>query len=214
MNRTIVFNKKRNTYFVYYEQNKYYSYNLDRYGSLAYKIAQLSFERKERIQDYYEVFGQETVIYVYTKAYGIKKVYIDTEDLEKIKPYKISIAKDNHAKTYYASTKDNKLHRIIMNAPTGTVVDHINRNGLDNRKCNLRIVNTSINNRNANLRVDNTTGYKGVTDMGNRYRVYWYSEANKKLSKSFSKLKYGTEAALEMAINFRREREKENNYIA
>lgn len=214
----IKFNKNKQTYEVYVytdtKHKKCFSYKISRYGSLIDKVVKLSAEKCERINDYYEIFGNETVIYVYTKAYGIKKVYIDTEDLERIKQFKISISKDNHAKTFYASTKENKLHRIITNAPIGTVIDHINRNGLDNVKSNLRIVNMSLNNRNANIRIDNKTGFKGVTDMGNRYRVFWYSSPNVKCSKSFSKKKYGAETALSMAITFRKNKEKENNYIA
>lgn len=37
------------------------------------------------------------------------------------------------------------LHRYIMDAPKGTLVDHINGNKLDNRKCNLRFANKSQN---------------------------------------------------------------------
>ncbi|MGA2173232.1 MAG: AP2 domain-containing protein [Sedimentisphaerales bacterium] len=37
------------------------------------------------------------------------------------------------------------LHREIMNAPRGIVVDHQNRNTLDNRKANLRLVTQSQN---------------------------------------------------------------------
>ena len=41
-----------------------------------------------------------------------------------------------------------RLHRLIMQAPRGLVVDHINRDVLDNRKSNLRVVDHSVNNRN------------------------------------------------------------------
>lgn len=56
-----------------------------------------------------------------------------------------------------------RMHRLILNAQQDKQVDHVNHNGLDNRKRNLRIVTNSQNAMNSRLRKDNTSGYKGVT---------------------------------------------------
>jgi len=55
-----------------------------------------------------------------------------------------------------------RMHRFVINAPKGIMVDHINGNMLDNRKINLRLCNSSENQANSCLRVDNKSGYKGV----------------------------------------------------
>jgi len=66
----------------------------------------------------------------------------------------------------YSSNKDglhNKfLHRVLMNAQPGQIIDHINGNKLDNRLCNLRFVNLTENAQNSKKRTDNTSGAKGI----------------------------------------------------
>lgn len=62
------------------------------------------------------------------------------------------------------------LHRLIMEAPDGMVVDHANRNKLDNRKINLRVATTSENAANSERSVG-CSGYRGVYRSGKKYRA-------------------------------------------
>jgi hypothetical protein len=51
-------------------------------------------------------------------------------------------------KNGYVQSGHGLLHRVIMNAPSGLEVDHINRNRLDNRRENLRICTHKENSQN------------------------------------------------------------------
>jgi len=62
------------------------------------------------------------------------------------------------------------MHRVIADAPTGMDVDHINGNGLDNRRENLRVCTHAENQRNRRKNKDNTSGFKGVFWHKNRKR--------------------------------------------
>jgi hypothetical protein len=54
------------------------------------------------------------------------------------------------------------MHRLIANAPDHLEVDHINGDGADNRKENLRLCTHAENSRNRRAQKNNTTKYKGV----------------------------------------------------
>lgn len=213
MNR-ITFDKNKKMYRVYYK-NKTFSYSINRYGKFAIKLAKKSLKTGIKYFDYYRIYNDIVVFFIYTKAYGVKKIIFDKDDVNIVNKSKISISKDNHAKTFYASNKESKIHRLIMGLSKGDnlIIDHINRNGLDNRKSNLRIVSTSINNRNSNIRKTNIFNCRGITEDEKRIRCYWYGLDKKKYSKSFSKNKYGREQAIELAIKYRKEMELENGYL-
>jgi len=62
-------------------------------------------------------------------------------------------------------------HRLLMSPPEDMQVDHINGNGLDNRRENLRICTNAQNNANKPPQKNSKSGLKGVYKKGNRWRA-------------------------------------------
>lgn len=81
-----------------------------------------------------------------------KFAMVDDIDFERINKWRWSACLMRKAKWCYAVTfvkgKPIYMARLITNAPKGKVVDHINGNTLDNRRCNLRVVTTRENSGN------------------------------------------------------------------
>lgn len=88
----------------------------------------------------------------------------DEEDYNYLTSLNIYIGGDGYAVTRI-NGKIKRIHRIIMNIDDPKIlVDHINRNILDNRKSNLRFCNKQYNEFNEKpIRKNNTSGFKGVT---------------------------------------------------
>lgn len=63
---------------------------------------------------------------------------------------------------FSGSPKKFLLHRVILQAKDGVIVDHVNGNGLDNRRANLREADHSSNNCNKRVQSNNTSGVKGT----------------------------------------------------
>lgn len=119
---------------------------------------------------------------------------VDGEDFERLSEHtwyyqhgygRADIAESGKRKRVY-------LHHMVVGKHPSKFVDHINRNGLDNRRSNLRFASPgeSVNNR----RPFNKSGYKGVyTDDGKR----WYVKVCRDYkSKTWGGFKTPEEAAL------------------
>jgi hypothetical protein len=97
------------------------------------------------------------------KGYELK---IDTSDLALASEHGWCVleSKDGSRVYFHRSRGDDRqfFHRLITGAKKGQIVDHINRNTLDNRRKNLRLTNQSFNLKNSVKHKDNSSGLKGV----------------------------------------------------
>jgi len=97
---------------------------------------------------------------------------VDSEIAEILKNKKLFLGGNKRYASLKNKSKTVFLHRFILNAKTGQVVDHINRNKLDNRKQNLRFTNYSDNRLNHSQK-PGPSGYFHVC-FHKRERT-WYS---------------------------------------
>jgi len=98
----------------------------------------------------------------------------------------------NYAQTTLGRGKSRQLHRFILNVTPGQFIDHVNGNGLDNRRENLRIATRSQNAANSKRFKTNKSGQKGVffKNQSSRWiaqvrkdgKVYQKSSKSKKIA--------------------------------
>lgn len=106
-----------------------------------------------------------------THKYGNFECFISAKDKYIFDEYRLAINKvyNTVGRFYIRLDKHNKkylIHRIIMNAPKGMDVDHVNHNTLDNRRDNLRICSRQQNLWNAVNK--KKYGFKGIKERKNK----------------------------------------------
>ena len=106
---------------------------------------------------------------------------VDDEDFEKVSRFQwVADVRDRIVYVARVSKKGEpkRLHELILVAPPGLVVDHIDGNGLNNRRSNLRVVTNSVNIHNRHgLSRRNTSSFTGVGRhvIHGKWDGLWYS---------------------------------------
>ena len=92
-----------------------------------------------------ETRGKKTNTYIIKTNRGVE-ILVDAEDLDKVSKYSWSVGADGYPQAKVQG-KMVRLHEFLIGRfrGAGLVIDHINRNRLDNRKDNLRIITKSHN---------------------------------------------------------------------
>lgn len=126
------------------------------------------------MKNLYKINKEYAEIVIESKKYGIIYTKIDKDDINKCKEIKWYYAKNKDSVYIEGNLKGKKikLHRYILNITDKKIlIDHINRNTLDNRKLNLRFATNRDNSFNKSIRSDNISGYIGIDFKNNKWRA-------------------------------------------
>lgn len=102
---------------------------------------------------------------------------IDEDDAERVRAFRWGESREGRSvyarmtNTTYIPARNKSLHRFVMRATPDVVVDHINGNGLDNRRCNLRLCSSRENSLNRRMYEtdEKSSRFKGVRLSGRRW---------------------------------------------
>lgn len=106
------------------------------------------------------------IIEINSPTYGLKQVFVDDEDFDRINKFKWTLKKSHN--TFYARRSSKSptwilMHREIINVDDKSIhYDHVDTNGLNNQKINLRRCNHSQNGANKPSLKGSSSVYKGV----------------------------------------------------
>lgn len=108
-----------------------------------------------------------------------KVALIDDEDLIKVSKYRWHCFNTGYVNAWKWNKELKKcflisIARLVMDAPKGKEIDHIDRNKLNNQKSNLRFVDRATNVHNTGLSKNNSSGFKGVyfNKIKNKFKAY------------------------------------------
>jgi hypothetical protein len=129
---------------------------------------------------------------------------VDLDDLYRIRGEEWVHYRSHNGHDYVRKRGNGKilLHRLLIDATKGELVDHKNGDTLDNRKKNLRICTTVQNLQNSKLKKNSEQGFKGVEPRGNKWIARIGINGKKKYLGIFSSKEDAARAYDEAAILF------------
>jgi HNH endonuclease/AP2 domain len=126
--------------------------------------------------------------------------FIDLDDLEKFTRHFWSLNSQGYVQSRINGVLK-RLHLYLLDFPKN-IVDHKNRNKLDNRRSNLRECTQAQNTRNSPLKKNNTSGYPGVNFIKTSGKWRARITFNRK------EIRLGNYDSFEEAVKARKEGEK------
>lgn len=112
---------------------------------------------------------------------------VDDADYDWLNQWKWHVHKNPKSNTMYALRNISngsggqttiQMHRLILGlTDIGTITDHVDGNGLNNQRANLRQANKSQNA--ANRKAFGKSKYRGVSLIVTKYGQYWYAKCSK-----------------------------------
>jgi len=142
---------------------------------------------------------------IYTKKN--EEIFVDDDDYEWLNQYTWHIGKGYAARARWLSDGDGgkriMMHRQIMSAQKGEIIDHIDRNRKNNQRSNLRICSYAENARNHKVLKCNKSGVTGVTWNKQNQKWIVIITINKE------RLYLGLYSSFEEAVNVRKKAEIE-----
>lgn len=140
-------------------------------------------------------------------THGMRAI-VDAEDYDRLVAVGSWHAKKSRTGQMYYACRSGYLgsgfllmHREVLQAKAGVLIDHVNGNGLDNRKENLRAATRSQNGCNRGKNLNNTSGFKGV--FWHKSTGKWYAAVRLNRKLHHLGLFETREEANEVACSFR-----------
>lgn len=169
------------------------------FGITSTRICQIlnSAGQEKRVREYpknrFVVEGDKVILYAKCGT----KIIIDLEDFERVRKHSWCVSPTDRVVSNIKG-KTTYLHRFILGV-SGGIIDHINGNNKDNRKCNLRLV-TCLENARNNIS-KSKYGVNGV-------RLLQSGKYNVRITVNYKNLFIGNFDTLEKAIQARINAEK------